>query len=257
MSNGGLGVLLGQMKRSFWLYFGGIWLLVGVIMLIVAIGMAVEERRWAAAVRTTGMVLTKDIVPADSDSSTQYRITFRYATDDGRTAEGDQQVDVSTWEALTERGPVDVFYLPGSAESARLDASPQPVGPILFFVIGAVVGGIGGVLFGRALRGLIRTRRVMRMGVDAEATVTAVEQTDVSFNRRPQFRVRYRYRDAGGAPHEGDSGYLDWEEASTFGEGDVVTIRYDPRHPVDSVWIGRPPAPVETPEPISEGARQR
>lgn len=239
MPDGGIRTLLAQGKRSFWLLFGGIWLLVGLIMLIVGIGMALEERRWDAAMQTTGLVLTKDIVPADSDSSTEYRVTFRYSAD-GRTAEGDQQVDVHIWEALSERGPIEVFYIPGSSEPARLDPSPEPFGPLLFLAFGIVLGGVGGVLFGRSLRNVLRARRLIRSGTDAEATVSAVEQTDVSFNRRPQFRVRYSYRDAAGGTHTGDSGYLEWDEASTFNEGDTVRIRYDPNRPADSVWLGRP-----------------
>jgi hypothetical protein len=201
--------------------------------------MALEERRWDGAVRTTGMVLTKDLIPADSDSSTQYRVTFRYANEGGDTLEGDQQVAVSTWERIAERGPIDVYYLPGSTEPARLDADPDPLGPVIFLVIGLVTAGVGGVLFGRALRGVLRARRLMASGVDATGTVTAVEGTDVSFNRRPQFRVRYSYRDASGATHDGDSGYLEWEEASTYSEGETVAIRYDAARRDESLWLGR------------------
>lgn len=243
---GGLASLLVVARRSFWLLFGGIWLLAGTTMLVVGIGMALEERRWDMAVEATGMVLTKDIVPADSDSSTQYRVRFRYPTQDGGSAEGDQQVDVATWEALAERGPITVYYLPGSSEAPRLDPDPEPFGPLIFLAFGIVLGGVGGVLFGRALRDVFRARRLIESGTDADATVTAVEGTDVSFNRRPQFRVRYSYRDTAGATHTGDSGYLEWEEASTYADGDTVAIRYDPRRPADSVWLGRvaPAAPA-------------
>jgi hypothetical protein len=239
MIGGGIRALLAQRKRSFWLLFGGIWLVAGAIMLIVGIGMAFDERRWEAAVETTGIVLTKDIVPADSDSSTEYRVGFRYTTDSGASAEGGQQVDVHVWEALTERGPISVYYLPGSTEPARLDPSPEPLGSLIFLVSGLLLGGVGGFLFVRTLRNLLRADRLMRTGTETAATVTAVEQTDVSFNRRPQFRVRYSYRDGHGDTHAGDSGYLEWAEASTFSEGDTVRIRYDPARPADSVWLGR------------------
>jgi hypothetical protein len=245
MTGGGIRALLAQGKRSFWLLFGGIWLVVGAIMLVVGVGMAIEERRWEAAVETTGMVLTKDIVPADSDSSTEYHVTFRYPAD-GRTAEGDQKVDVHGWEALTERGPIIVYYLPGSSETARLDPTPEPFGPVIFLGFGIVLGGVGGFLFVRALRNVLRAGRLMRAGSDADATVTAVEQTDVSFNRRPQFRVRYSYRDGRGDTHKGDSGYLEWDEASMFSEGDAVRVRYDPKRPADSVWLGRAPGDVDS-----------
>jgi hypothetical protein len=235
---------LGQAKRSFWLFFGSIWLLAGVVLLVVAVGMALQERQWSSeAVETTGIVLTKDIIPADSDSSTQYRVRFRFTAQDGSTVEGNQDVEVGTWEGLTERDPVEVYYLPSSPSSARLEPGANVFMAVIFFLFGAVFGGIGGVLVVRAVRGLIRSRRLLRSGIDAEATVTGVEQTNVSFNRRLQFRVRYKYRDQQGAEHEGDSGYLEWEEASPWNEGDRVAIRYDPHRPAESQWIGKREAP--------------
>lgn len=238
--------LLGQAKRSFWLFFGAIWLLAGVVLLVVAVGMALQERQWSSeAVQTTGIVLTRDIVPADSDSSTQYRVRFRFTTQDGSTVEGNQDVDVGTWEGLRERDPVEVHYLASSPSSARLEPGANVSTAVVFFLFGAVFGSIGGVLVVRAVRGLIRSRRLLRSGIDAEATVTGVEQTNVSFNRRLQFRVRFKYHDQQGAEHEGDSGYLEWEEASTWNEGDRLAIRYDQQRPAESLWIGR----IEAPSP--------
>lgn len=231
--------LLGQTKRSFWLLFGGVWLLAGLILFVVGIGTTIEERRWADASTTTGMVLTKEIVPADSDSSTEYRVAFRFVNERGETVEGEDQVEVSIWEALRERGPVDVHHLAGSSEPARLDADPDVVGSVIFLLAGLGTAVVGGFLFGRAARALLRARRLLATGVDVDATVTAVEGTDVSYNRRPQYRVRYSYR-AAGARHVGDSGYLESEEASDYAEGDTVRIRYDPTRPGDSVWLGRP-----------------
>lgn len=242
-------------KRSFWLLFGGIWMVAGLVLLVVAAGMALEERTWASeAVRTTGIVLTKDIVAADSDSSTQYRVRFRFTTQDGSTVEGNQTVEVATWEGLTEREPVEVHYLPSSPSTARLEPGANMFIVVLFFLFGAVFGGIGAFLFGRAALGLRRRRRLLLSGVDVEATVTGVEQTNVSFNRRQQFRVRYTYRDGQGAEHEGDSGYLEWEEASRWKEGDRVAIRHDPRRPAESVWLGdvqaSPPAAAAPPPAV-------
>jgi len=240
MPSAGWWTLLRQAKRSFWLLFGGIWLVAGVTLFLVGIGMAIEERRWADAIETTGMVLTKVIVPADSDSSTEYRVTFRYVDERGQTREGDQKVEVATWEALTERGPVDVFHLRDSSEQARLDPRPAVVGAAIFLIAGFVTGSVGGILAGRALRDLARARRLLSTGVSVEATVTAVEPTDVSYNQRPQYRVRYAYRAADGSTYPGDSGYLEWDEASGYSAGDPVAIRYDPKRPSESVWIGRP-----------------
>jgi hypothetical protein len=249
---------LGQARRSFWLFFGAIWMVAGLILLVVAVGMAFQEQTWESdAVQTTGIVLTKDIIPADSDTSTQYRVRFRFATEDGNTVEGSQEVEVGTWEALTERDPVAVYYLPSSPSSARLEPGSGMFIVVIFFLFGTIFGGIGAVLVVRALRGLSRTRRLLATGVDAEATVTAIEQTNVMVNRRPQFRVRYTYRDQQGAEHGGDSGYLDWEEATSWNVGDHVAIRYDPARPAESQWIGRPEASAPTadrPSPFVDAA---
>jgi hypothetical protein len=243
---------IGQAKRSFWLLFGGIWLFVGLIMLVTAAGIAVQERSWASeAVTTTGIVLAKDIVPADSDSSTGYRVRFRFATADGSSVEGSDAVQVATWEALTERGPIEVHYLPSSPSSARLESGPGAVGLAIFLVMGSFFGGVGGVLFGRALLGLLRARRLLVTGVTTEATVTSVEETNVSFNRQPQFRIRYTYRDGQGEEHAGGSGYLDWQEASLWKPGDPVAIRFDRRRPAESQWAGETSGPT----PVDESPR--
>lgn len=243
----------GLARRSFWLLFGGIWLVVGLTMLIAGIGSALQERAWTTdALRTSGIVLVKELIPADSDSGTQYRVRFRFTTQAGEVVEGNREVDVSTWERLAERGSIEVHYLSSSPSSARLEPGPDPAGFLLFLVLGAVFGGVGGLLFFRAVAALLRARRLLRSGTRAEATVVAVEPTRVSFNRRPQFRVRYSYRDAAGASHEGDSGYLDWEEASRWSEGSRVEIRYDPRRPAESQWVGQaePSTPaVDAPPP--------
>lgn len=244
MRDAGWRALLGQTKRSFWLLFGGIWLVAGLILLVVGIGTTLEERRWAAATRTTGMVLVKDIIPADSDSSTEYRVTFRYANERGDTLEDDRRIDVGTWESLTERGPIDVYYLPGSSEPARLTAAPDLVGSLLFLLIGLAGAVFGAIVVARAGFGLLRLRRLLSSGVDVDATVAGVEATNVSYNRRPQYRVRYSYS-VGGTKHTGDSGYLEWEEASTYRQGDTVAVRYDGDRPADSAWIGRPGALVD------------
>lgn len=247
----GLPSFRGLAKRSFWLYFGAIWLLAGTILLITSIGMAVEERTWASdAVGTTGIVLTKQIVPADSDSSTEYRVRFRFTTAAGTTVEGDRAVDVAIWEAVTERGPIQVYYLPSSPSSARLEPGGDTLVVALFALVGVLGGGFGAFLVVRSLLGIRRSRRLMQTGLSAQATVTSVDPTNVTFNRQPQFKVRYSYRDQAGGEHVGDSGYLEWEEASSWHEGDTVDIRYDASKPNESLWVGEiapPPVNIDAP----------
>ncbi len=225
--------------------FGGIWLFVGSIMLVVGVAFALQEREFATDARTaTGMVLTKTIVPADSDSSTQYRVRYRFTTDAEEVIEGSDEVSVETWESLAERGPIDVRYLATRPTENRLASGSEIFGAALFLLFGVVFAPVGGFLVARAVRGMLTRRRLLATGTPARATVTGVEQTNVSFNRRQQFKVGYRYRDSGGQDHEGESGYLDWTEAGRWNEGDSVAIRYDPARPADSQWVG-----AEEPEP--------
>jgi hypothetical protein len=226
-------------RRSFWLLFGGIWLFAGVFMLLFAVVFAFREQDFAAnGVVTTGIVLEKRIVPADSDSSTQYRVSYRFTTEDGRVVEGSDGVDVGVWEALTERGPIDVRYLRGDPVTNRLSTGSDFLGAVIFFLAAVIFGGIGGFLFFRALRGVRKARRLLNVGVPAGARVTEVVSTNVSYNRRQQFRVRYSYDDAQGRSHAGESGYMDYEEAGLWHPGDVARIRYDPDRPEESHWQG-------------------
>lgn len=226
-------------RRSFWLLFGGIWLFAGVFMLVFAVVFALREQEFASnGVVTTGIVLEKRIVPADSDSSTEYRVGYRFTTADGRVVEGSDSLSVDDWEGLVERGPIEIRYLRDRPESSRLTLGSDFFGALIFLLFGVVFGGIGGVLFFRALGGLRKARRLLGVGVPADATVTSSELTNVTLNRRPQYRVRYSYRDQQGGTYAGDSGYLDFEEASLWSPGDVARIRYDPNRPDESQWLG-------------------
>lgn len=242
MARPGLRSLVAQARRSFWLVFGSIWLLAGSILVIVGIGMAWEERAWADAVRTTGTVLTKDIVRADADSGTRYLVGFRFPAADGRLVRGERQVDVEVWERLVERDELDVWYLPGAPEEARLSPEGEGIGILLFLLLGGAVAAIGGALVVRELRLLLWGQRLLRTGVETVANVTGTRPTNVSFNRRPQVRVTYSYRDARGAKHEGASGHLEREEAAAWPKGSRIAIRYDPDRPSASLWFGEAPA---------------
>jgi Protein of unknown function (DUF3592) len=117
--------------------------------------------------------------------------------------------------------------------------------------VGVVVAVAGAFLFGRALRGILEARRVLRLGRSTVATVIAVEETNISVNGRQQFKVRYSFRDERNQPHEGDSGYLGWTDAASWKPGQSVAIRYDPDRPNESVWIGKP-EPTARPAKITD-----
>jgi len=75
-------------------------------------------------------------------------------------------------------------------------------------------------------------------GVVVEGTVIAVEAAP----DRTRFRIRYIYDIAGGASHDGLSGWLAADEASGWQADDRGAVRYDPGRPAMSEWIGEPGA---------------
>jgi len=112
-------------------------------------------------------------------------------------------------------------------------------GDYTFAAVGVVLGAIGGRLFGSALRRIQTAERLLREGLSAEAEVVSVEETAFKYNRRRQWVIRYRYADRADAAHEGRSGYLEPEEAAAWNPGDRGVVRFDPRRPAISTWLGR------------------
>lgn len=106
-------------------------------------------------------------------------------------------------------------------------------------VVGVVLTAIGGRLVGSATRRLATEERLLREGLSAEAEVIAIDETNVKFNRHRQWVIRYRFTDRMGETHEGRSGYLDPEEAAAWNPGDRGVVRFDPRRPGVSMWIGK------------------
>jgi uncharacterized protein DUF3592 len=235
-------------RRSFWLLFGGIWLIAGILMLVFGVVFALREQQFSAdGALATGIVLEKRIIPADSDSSTEHRVVYRFTTTDGTVVEGNDAVDVNFWDGLVERGPIEISYLPAQPETNRIGSGSDVLLPVIFLIAGVVLVGIGGVLVIRSMRAIAKARRLLRVGVPVDATVTSVEATNVSYRRRQQFRVRFTYADGQGATHEGDSGYLDFEEANLWTPGDVVRVRFDPEKPDESHWLGAADPATEKP----------
>jgi hypothetical protein len=110
------------------------------------------------------------------------------------------------------------------------------------FTVGAVLAPIGLFLVAAGARDVRRRLRLYRHGTPAEATVVAVEETNVRINRKPQWRIRFRYRDRVGEEREGTSGYLPASLAHEWKRGDVGRVHIDPGGQDQALWIGEPPA---------------
>ena len=233
-------------RRYFGLIFGGIWLVVGISLLIGGVAMWQHEERFAhEAVTTKGKVLTRVIRTAQrssgsgSSTSTEYHVSYRFLTPDGITREGDSKVDVHVWESLQEQGPVTVSYLPGDPGTNRVAGKPDWVGPAIMAGLGGVFTLAGGVIFLFSFGKRLSRGRMLRSGMSAAAVVTAVEETNFSINRVPQWIVRYRYNDHRGRTYEDKSSYLSPQDANDWKEGDTGKVKYDKEKSNKSLWIGR------------------
>jgi hypothetical protein len=230
------------LTRYFWLAFGGIWLAVGVPFVFGGLHMLWTESRFGEeAVSVWGTVLTRDIHRGRSTnggSSTRYEVGYRFTADD-RTFEQRGQVDVQTWEALTERGPVEVQYLPDDPTQSRIAGQTDRVGALLMSGLGGFFAVAGGLIVAYDVQRRLQRARLRREGVSADATVTGVGPTNFSVNRVPQWVIRYRYSDQRGRTHTGRSEYLSPEEAQEWKEGDVGRVRYDRQRSGQHVWFGR------------------
>jgi hypothetical protein len=231
--------------ENFWLWFGGIWLAVGLSFLIIggAIGFssdgrALDARLQAQGTRVEGTVLAKEIV--SQGDSPRYRVTFRFEDANGAAVRGTADVDAAAWDALAERGPIEITYLADQPGTYRVPGQTRGDEAVLALVlpfVGAVVGAIGGALVVTALRTRRVRRELLRSGSSAAASVLEVGPSGLSINGVPQWKVRYRFRDASGREHEGKCAVAP-EEGQRWRQGAVGRVRYDAGNPRSQVWTG-------------------
>lgn len=228
-------------NSNFWLWFGGIWLAVGLLFFGIGAGVGFYRNEFAArldreGVRVQGLVLTKEI-SAPQDRSTTYDVTFRFDDANGRTIRGSAKVDPERWDALSERGPIEVVYLADRPQTYRVAGQSDSDGllTLVFSLVGAVLAAVGGIIVGNAMR----VRRVARSGAVALASVVEVRPGRLQINGISQWEVRYRFRDASGHAHEGKAS-LSPADAERLKPGVVRRVRYDARNPRANVWTGEP-----------------
>jgi hypothetical protein len=233
-------------QRYFGLIFGGIWLVAGMGVLIGGIALWQHEERFAAeAVTTEGKVLTRDIRTAHSSSSsgsstsTEYWVSYRFQAPDGIRYEGSSKVDVHVWERLQEQGPVTVSYLASDPATNRVAGEPDRVGPGIMVGLGGIFSLAGGTIVFVSLGKRLSRARLLRDGMSADGIITAVEATNISINRVPQWIIRYRYNDHRGRTYEDKSPYLSPQEANDWKEGDTGKVKYDREKSNKSLWMGR------------------
>jgi hypothetical protein len=225
-------------SRTFFLLFGGIFLVAGSTLIYEGLNAAVLERAYVEQGEAVqAVVLGKSIQRAsrDGNPSTRYEITYRYATPQGPT-EGVAGVSVEEWEALEPGSPFRITYLRGAPDASRAEGAGGMTESLVMMGAGTLAALFGGIVLGHSALGIWRERRLLRRGLAAQGTVLAIEPSNVAVNRVRQWRVRYRYQDHLGRPHEGTSDAISPDEAHAVAVGDVVSIRFDRNQSGESVW---------------------
>lgn len=230
--------------QTFWLWFGGIWLLGGAPFLAAGIyfGIAqvmLDHRLQADGHTVQGMVLTKTI-SSSKGSNPNYSITFRFVPREGPPVKGEAQISRVVWEELTEREPIAVTYVPDHPSSYRVESQEGNwMLAVIFTILGGFFTSVGGFVLVRGLARIRSTTRLEREGTVTEGTVLDVGPGQLSINGVPQWAIRYRYQDHMGRTHMASSDSLAPDAAQAWNVGDTGTVRFDRRRPQQSIWIGR------------------
>ena len=217
------------MKGSFWVWFGAIWLAVGLPFVLIAAFLVVDERRFETEGRLVeAMVLTKEI----------RHVTYRFDTPDHQRFEGHGDVPEATWNALTERGPIQVVYLRDRPASNRIAGESKRMLLALFAFLGGFLSLVGGTMLVGALRSARTKRRLLESGVRAAAIVAEVGAMNLRVNGRTQWRLKYDYHDYQNRPHRGTV-YLAEDTARQWKAGDPGNVMFDPERPQKAIWLGK------------------
>jgi hypothetical protein len=125
---------------------GLFFMLLGAIFAILgSVRLAGELRYRKEGVRVRGAVVSKSIESASSNrSSTRYLVTYRFATAQGVTMEGSDEVDADRWDELNPGDPFEIVYLGHSPASSRATTTTEMPLALAFTSIGAFVLLVGG-----------------------------------------------------------------------------------------------------------------
>ena len=230
-------------NENFWVWFGGIWLAVGLLFLVIGGGIgwsrsALDARLDVEGMPVQGVVLGKEIVSSDGNSQ-RYRVVFRFGDALGVTVRGTADLNVEAWDALVERGPIEVVFLPNRSSTYRVagESRADAVLALVFSVVGAVLAAVGGFIVGNALRTRATRRRLLDSGAIAAGTVIDIGPANLRINGIQQWELRYSFRDAHGCAHEGKR-VVSHDEAQGWRPGAVGRVRYDSRDPRAQLWTG-------------------
>jgi hypothetical protein len=235
-----LGLVLQRARRSFFLWFGALWLVAGLLALGAGIREAREEAQWGAAGRAEGLVVDKAIERAERGGRprTGYVVRYRFTTSAGQVVEGEDRVDVEAWEGMEPGARLPVQYRREAPGSSRLARPPAWGSPAVGIVLGGLVAAAGAGLFVRSALRLRRELRLLTRGAATRGTVLETAPSRTVVNGVPRWRIHYRYRDDRGRDREAWSEGLPAAAARGWRPGDTGAVRFDRERPEESVWVG-------------------
>lgn len=184
-------------------------------------------------IHVRGAVVAKSIDRASgNNSSTSYRVAYRFLTRQGTTMAGSDEIDVDLWDELKGGDPLEIVYLPASPQSNRSATTTEMPLALGFAGAGSFTFLVGGIVLAAGMRAASRSARIWREGILAEATVLAKSASGRNY------QLQYRYRDPAGREFTRYDDTLSAEEYARWQVGNIGMIRLDPQNPGRSVWIG-------------------
>lgn len=160
--------MLGNRDLNPLLAVGAIFLLVGLPLLAVGVSFARDQYLRSHGLVRTGMIATGMVMTKSRGTTSDwtgfgytynYHVTYRFPASRGDVVSDEAEVDESTWEGLTERGPIRVRYLPDAPQHHVVDGQRGNwIGVIVFNGMGGLFTAIGvaliafGLLWSRTSR---------------------------------------------------------------------------------------------------------
>lgn len=229
-------------SRQFWPLFTLIFLLVAGGMLVGGlVTLQAEQKYELGGVKTVGRVTEKFTERRGSGKSRRlhYLLRYQFTTEDNYHVDGEDSVRQSTWDQFNVGDSVPVEYQRFEPEKNRIVGETQKTSGMALSSLGAAGVLVAGFFFWRSLSRVLTSRRLWEEGRRVDGTVDEVKETNVSFNRVKQWKIRYTYLDYAGRQHTGESDYLPPREAEGWHVGDKCVVHCDKDLPEISIWIGR------------------
>jgi hypothetical protein len=222
----------------FWI--GTLFASVGMLFLAIGVKAMRDEATFQhSAAVAEGKIVGRDIRRASAwnQQSTRYLLTYMFTTENRVLVTGQGEVSVEEWEAAREGGPLTVRYLPKRPSENRLTLGGDWSTAIACTSLGAILGGVGGVVAGIRVRRWRLVTRLERDGASTPGTLARVASGSYRINRVPQWQLFYTFTDQSGKRRDGVSDWLSPQAAKRWKTGAAGTVRYDPRDPTRSIWV--------------------